>query len=163
MEFGKMLRYLLDEKLIVILDGKPVATLAFEEKVRSIGPARKEQKVLLEKEIIPAKLTETQKRQIWADFVEAAGVPHRITTDNGAYTVRQYSRPAVDQLIEILNSLNAEEEQKFKEATKNYYKTIGYPQGLAKYLIDGTWLLELKEWKKTGGKQEARGVNRFEI
>lgn len=105
------------------------------------------------------------KKELWNQFIEATEIPHRVNTGTGNYTVRQYSKSAVDKLIKIISQPGVDY-QILVDSTKNYYKTVTYKILLSRYLLEDAWIDEYTEFNKkrlgTAKVEPTPGANPFE-
>ncbi len=147
--FKELMDYLVQQEYAVWIDNKPVLTKKFYD----IFPPpntemfiyQRKPNVILEsskKRVYSAE----EKKQIWNEFVDRAEIPFRVKAPGGGiYTVKHYSKPAVDKLISILETKDLDY-TKFIESTKNYYKTVTYKLTLQRYLCEEVWEEEYKQW-----------------
>jgi hypothetical protein len=166
MEFKTTLQYLLENKYIVMMAKKPVVTTKFEEealKVVDEGITIISKALTKPTTVNTNHYTSDTKKKIWNEFIEQTEIPHRIKTTTGTYTVRQYSIEAANKLIKILGENTIDQNEIFRQATKNYYKTVSYPILLSRYLKEDAWVLEVKEFVKKPTDETIKvGTNRFE-
>lgn len=103
------------------------------------------------------------KKEIWNQFIIDTEIPHRVNTGSGNYTVRQFSKGAVNKLISII-STSGVDYQTLVDSTKHYYKTVVYKILLSRYLLEDVWQDEYNEYikKKTSETTAKPWVNRFE-
>lgn len=79
-------------------------------------------------------------------FIREAGVPYRISTENGDYTANAYSLPSERVFNKALkDGINY---QALVASTKLYYKGTGYKQKISNYFVMGTWESEYDEFIK---------------
>lgn len=151
----ELLQFLLDREYAVVVGDKPVLTKKFKD-------------LFPEPKVSTLQLVATgdrvdDKKELWNKFIIDADIPHRVKSNRGeSYTVRQYSLPAINKLIKVLNTPGLDYDILVK-STKQYYKTVTFKQLLSNYLVDDTWLHEYEEFKKGNveGSTEGGG-NRFE-
>jgi hypothetical protein len=140
-EFKDHLQYLLDNKYVVVMGGKPVVTTNFEEAVAK----------LLDKTPEKSKKSETVDgltlKDLWNKFIWDAQVPHRVTNPQGQkYTIRHYTEVAAKKLRSIVSDKTIEY-PRLVAATKHYYAVTTYKKTLQNYLIGDIWSDEYKEYK----------------
>lgn len=160
MKFAELLNYLLEHKYLVVLKGQPHITTKFVQEFQEeeLPKPNKEVKVVL-----PTKAyTEEQKKTIWRSFVAAAGIPHRVPSANGTYTVNQFKLEAANCLIRMIRDLTQDDYKALIEATKSYYFTVSYPMTLGRYLLEDQWVMEVEQFKKNKLKPKVTGGNPFE-
>lgn len=142
MTFKQVFQYLLDNKFVMILSGKPVFTLEFEKKYEEEGKdLRTNQAVVTVQQLVKAD----SLKELWNKFIADAQIPHRTTSPEGrSYTIRHYTQAASRKLKQIIATVDYD---RLVACTKNYYMTTSYKKTLQNYLIDDTWEGEYQEWK----------------
>lgn len=151
----ELLQFLIDREYAIVVGDKAVLTKKFKD----LFP----EPVVSTLQLVATVDKEAGKKELWNKFIADAEIPHRVKSNRGeSYTVRQYSLPAINKLVKVINTPGIEYDMLVK-STKQYYKTVTFKQLLSNYLIDDTWLHEYEEFKKGNVEQNTgSGGNRFE-
>jgi hypothetical protein len=142
-------QWLLDNKYAVLVNGE----LTLTQKLT------KDLEVKVVKTTKRGYGTDEERRDLWADFVAEADIPHAAFTQTGRYWLRPYSNEGVVNLIKVLNKPGVVR-QKLVDSTKRYYQEAAFKKTLLSYLRDGLWEDMYNSY--LASPQVSRGANPFE-
>lgn len=164
MELKTVIQWLLDNNYGVLINGEFVQTEKLNKELTNRAPTIVVQTAAETVRVsVPPKsiIAIEDKKELWNKFIADAEIPFRVgSTTGGQYTVRMYSKPAVDKLIEILRKPKVDYKI-LVASTKNYYATVAYKILLSKYLLNDVWQDEYEHYLR-GKPMVQPGDNRFE-
>ena len=163
-ETKELVEYLVAKDYAVIVDNKPILTKKFKDLF--IDPITVEESVMKQVNTVLAKPKvkvsfPSQKKDEWTKLVELTGIPHGVSTLTGTYTVKQYTDPAANVLVQIVNNPNIDYDI-FIASVKHYYQTVTFKVTLANYLTKGLWKDEYDEYVRNKGKSTNDGGSIWE-
>lgn len=166
MNLRDVLRWLLEEKLIVIVGNQIVFTKKAAEDLKTLGFDTKIVENIALNTATPVQSVEPihvgDKKQIWNQFIYDADIPHRVQApDGGVYTVRQYSPGCADKLMRIIRDPKIDY-SRLVESTKQYYKSVTYKALLGNYIDKEIWRSEYEAWDPKKPAPLKNGENRWE-
>lgn len=159
----EVIEELIAQDLIVLMSGQFIFTKKYHLLTNQGLALIKTDSVAVLDKPHPALSSADNKKDIWNQFIADTEIPHRVNTGSGTYTVRQFSKSAVNKLIQIMSDPSVDYKT-LVDSTKHYYKTVTYKILLSRYLLEDVWQDEYNEYvkKKLPGATDAPWKNKFE-